>query len=126
MAKVWTENEVLDLMEKKFGDLPLSKAREKAECWVIDHDGILPNENIEATKKAIKEATKGAKTDKPKKERKPKEKDAEKVAFIAKLAEILANEVENVEIANEQKEITFKIGENDYSLSLIKHRPPKD
>lgn len=126
MAKIWTENEILDLMEKKFGDLPLSKARVKAECWVIDHDGILPDENIGEVKKAIKEATKGAKSDKPKAERKPKAKDEEKVNFIAKLAEILANEVENVEILNEQKEIGFKIGENDYSLSLIKHRKPKN
>lgn len=125
MSKVYTEEEILEIMENKFGDLPLSVAREKAECWVIDHNGWLPNENQAEVKKAIKEATKGAKEDKPKKERKPKEKDVEKVAFIEKLAKILENEVENVKIANEQKEITFTIGENEYSISLIKHRPPK-
>lgn len=54
--------------------------------------------------------------------------DAEKVKII----EILANHLkevemnfENVMIANPQKEITFKIGGAEYSISLIKHRPPK-
>ena len=55
--------------------------------------------------------------------------DAEKVKII----EILANHLkevkevsfENVTIANPQKEITFKIGGAEYSISLIKHRPPK-
>ena len=56
---------------------------------------------------------------------KPKKKDDEKEDFIAKLAEMLGNVVENVEIANPNREICFKIGENEYSLTLTKHRKPK-
>ena len=56
---------------------------------------------------------------------KPKKKDDEKEDFIAKLAEILPKLVENVEIANPNREICFKIGENEYSLTLTKHRKPK-
>lgn len=124
--KVWSEEEIENLMEEKFGDLPLSQAREKAECWVIDHDGWLPDENQEEFKKALKEATKGAKsTESTPKARKSREKDTEKVDFISNLAKILEDLVTDVQIANVQKEITFKIGENEYSLSLIKHRKPK-
>ena len=56
---------------------------------------------------------------------KPKKKDDEKEDFITKLAEMLQNLVENVEIANPNREICFKIGENEYSLTLTKHRKPK-
>ena len=56
---------------------------------------------------------------------KPKKKDDEKEDFITKLAEMLGNVVENVEIANPNREICFKIGENEYSLTLTKHRKPK-
>ena len=55
----------------------------------------------------------------------PKKKDDDKEDFIAKLAEMLPKLVENVEIANPNREICFKIGENEYSLTLTKHRKPK-
>ena len=55
----------------------------------------------------------------------PKKKDDEKEDFIAKLAEMLPKLVENVEIANPNREICFKVGENEYSLTLTKHRKPK-
>ena len=45
--------------------------------------------------------------------------------FITKLAEMLQNLVENVQITNPNREICFKIGENEYSLPLTKHRKPK-
>ena len=56
---------------------------------------------------------------------KNKKKDDEKEDFIAKLAEYLPNLVENVQIVNVNREISFKIGENEYSLTLTKHRKPK-
>lgn len=125
--KQYTEEMVLEVMEKEFGDEPISKARELAECWIIDHNGLLPNETKESIKAQIKGATKGITSEeKEKKKRAPREKDEEKVAFISKLAELLAQSgVENVEIANVQKEITFLLNGNEYSISLIKHRPPK-
>lgn len=33
--------------------------------------------------------------------------------------------IEFVSVVNNQKEITFSIGENDYSLTLTKHRKKK-
>ena len=66
-------------------------------------------------------------------ERKPNE---EKRALIAAIAscledfhrndeEDLVSHVDLVEIANVEREITFKIGENAYSLTLTLHRKPK-
>lgn len=119
--KYWTEEEVVNLANKEFdGD------REKAEFWIIDHDGWLPDEDKEQIKKTIKQVNKGAKSDKPRSERKPKDKDSEKVDFIAKLAPMIEELAENVQIVNVQKEITFNIGNNSYSISLIKHRPSKN
>lgn len=57
---------------------------------------------------------------------KSKKKDDEKEDFIAKLAEMVQNVAENVQIVNANREISFKIGENDYSLTLTKHRKPKN
>jgi hypothetical protein len=39
--------------------------------------------------------------------------------------EDLVSHVDLVEIANVEREITFKIGENAYSLTLTLHRKPK-
>lgn len=119
--KVWTEKEVVDLAFEKFNG-----NREKAELWIIDHDGWLPDENKEEIKASIKEATKGAKSsEKSKREYKPREKDAEKVEIIKNLDSFLEKCYNNVVVTNEQKEIAFTIGDNEYSISLIKHRKPK-
>ena len=62
---------------------------------------------------------------KPRKKREVK-KDPTKVEFIKFLENLLlTNNVTDVKIVNEQKEIAFTIGTDNYSLSLIKHRPPK-
>ena len=37
----------------------------------------------------------------------------------------LNGKIDNVAIVNPQKEITFTIGADCYSLNLVKHRPPK-
>lgn len=64
-------------------------------------------------------------------EKKPRKKrevklDETKVNFIHYLEEwLLTTNVENVTIVNEQKEISFNIKGENYSLSLIKHRPKK-
>lgn len=79
---------------------------------------------MEIKAKGIKDYTQ-AEEKKPHKKREVK-KDPEKVAFINFLEYLLlTNDVKNVKIVNEQKEIAFTIGTNNYSLSLIKHRPPK-
>jgi hypothetical protein len=49
-----------------------------------------------------------------------------KSSIITQIHEFLASiEVENPEITNKEREITFKIGENSYSLTLIQHRNKK-
>lgn len=64
-------------------------------------------------------------------EKKPRKKrevklDPTKVTFIHYLEEwLLTTDVENVTITNEQKEVSFDIKGENYSLSLIKHRKPK-
>ncbi len=58
-----------------------------------------------------------------KRERKP---DDEKQEIIAKIAGFLS-EIDgfDVEIIKNEREISLLVGENDYSITLTKHRPPK-
>lgn len=60
--------------------------------------------------------------------------DIEKVAILESIAHQLSRfvnpfengqDIEDVQIKNKQKEITFRIGENRYSLILTKHRNEK-
>ena len=53
---------------------------------------------------------------------KNRKKDEEKVEIVQKIADFLTDIVENTEIVNEGQKISFKIGENSYSLTLTKHR----
>lgn len=49
-----------------------------------------------------------------------------KSAIIAELANFLAeNGYELVEITNKERQIAFKVGENDYELTLVQKRKPK-
>lgn len=113
----------------------LDISREEAiEMWNDDHDidaGKAKDFDLDPAKqKVVKEMTKAggkarAKETKPR-ERKPNE---EKREIIQKIADFLGNFGEDcaktVKIANIEREITFKIGENDYSLVLTLHRKPK-
>lgn len=79
-------------------------------------------------KKAIKDATKTGtrKTTVYKFDTKSKPKDNEKVEIVKKLFEFCETFVQNAEIKNEGREITFNFGENsEYSLVLTKHRAKK-
>ena len=113
----------------------LDLTREEAiEMWMDDHDldqGKAKDFDLDPeTQKIVKEMTKAggkarAKETKPR-ERKPND---EKRTIIQDLNGFLVNNCQNyinsVEIANIEREITFKIGENDYSLVLTLHRKPK-
>lgn len=58
-------------------------------------------------------------------DKKTKKVDTEKENFVQNLAEMLENaveSVENVEIVNKNRQISFHIGQNHYSLTLTKHR----
>ena len=113
----------------------LDLTREEAiEMWMDDHDidqGKAKDFDLDPEKqKVVKEMTKAggkarAKETKPR-ERKPND---EKRTIIQDLNGFLVNNcqdyINSVEIANIEREITFKIGENDYSLVLTLHRKPK-
>ena len=113
----------------------LDLTREEAiEMWMDDHDidqGKAKDFDLDPEKqKVVKEMTKAggkarAKETKPR-ERKPNE---EKRTIIQDLNDFLVNSCQDyinlVEIVNVEREITFKIGENAYSLTLTCHRKPK-
>lgn len=116
----------------------LDITREEAiEMWNDDHDidaGKAKDFDLDPAKqKVVKEMTKAggkarAKETKPR-ERKPNEEKREiiqKIAdFFGKNANFGENCPETVKITNIEREIAFKIGENDYSLVLTLHRKPK-
>ena len=62
------------------------------------------------------------------KEKKRKENPT-KAGIIAELAKFLeensGNACENVEITNKERQIAFKIGENDFELTLVQKRAKK-
>ena len=113
----------------------LDLTREEAiEMWMDDQDidqGKAKDFDLDPEKqKVVKEMTKAggkarAKETKPR-ERKPND---EKRTIIQDLNGFLVNNCQNyinsVEIVNVEREITFKIGENAYSLTLTCHRKPK-
>ena len=80
----------------------------------------------EEEKQAMKYANTGTrKTSEAKTERKRKENPT-KGAVITEIAKFLAeNGYEMVNVTNPERQITFKIGENDYELTLVQKRKPK-
>lgn len=116
----------------------LEISREEAlEVWMDDHDidaGKVKPFDLDPGKQAVvKELTKGKRkpTDfsldgKPKRERK---QDEEKRLIITELWHFFVTNAqigaENAETVNPEREISFKIGENCYSVTLTRHRSPK-
>jgi hypothetical protein len=91
-----------------------------------DGEPVTLEEALEMAQMEVKAKTSGA--DKvsvgaaPKKERKPRPLDAEKVEIIKKFYDfILTNLDESATIINEQREVAF----GEYSIQLIKHRAKK-
>ena len=126
------ENRVEEIMRL------LKCSREEAESVIKDDEAIdkgvklfeLTDEQKANVKKMTKAGTR--ETKKPfVPDLKPRErkKNATKSAIIAALAKFLTeNEeilVENLQILNEEKLISFSIGENTYELDLKQKRKPK-
>ena len=61
---------------------------------------------------------------------KTRKENPTKASIIAELAKFLTENSENacemVEITNKERQIAFKIGENDYELTLVQKRKPKN
>lgn len=107
----------------------LSMKELKAEVGE-EHWAVIKEMTKTGERKTTKKAAKPNETDKKsptvyKFDTKTKKKDDEKEDFIVKLAEFLPKLAENVKIVNANREISFTIGENSYSLTLTKHRKAK-
>ena len=99
----------------------------------IDH-GIAKDFDLSAEK--LKEANKYSKTGTRKAptaykfEKRQRKENPTKRSIIAELATFLRenseNACENVEITNIERMIAFHVGENDYELTLIQKRKPKN
>lgn len=116
------------LIEQYMKSLGISR-EEALQLWEDDQNDFIGEQGEEMTKKAKEVKRYEQATEK--KNRKPKERkiDEEKVEIINFIYTEMLNsghiDFEEVIVKNEQKEIIFHIGENEYSLTLIKHRPPK-
>lgn len=118
--------------EKRIAQLmkSLDCSREEAIQVIMDDDAIDHGEKLfelsAEQKKAAKKMTNSdthKKSGTVKRERKP---DEEKQEIIAQIADFLSKiEGFDVEIIKNEREISLLVGENDYSITLTKHRPPK-
>ena len=107
-------------------------SREEAEQIIADDKAIDRGERMafdlskEEEKQAMKYANTGTrKTSETKTERKRKENPT-KAGVITEIAKFLAeNGYEMVNVTNAERQIAFKIGENDYELTLVQKRKPK-
>lgn len=105
----------------------LGISREEAEqLWEDDQNDFIGEEGEEITRKA-KEIKRYEKGDKPKEKKKREIKlDEDKVKIINFLERMMIDsDALNVFVKNPQKEITFQYNGCEYSLNLVKHRPPK-
>lgn len=101
--------------------------------WLIDHGERVDFDlDKEAEKKAIKEAHKGEgrKPTVYKFEQRKRKENPTKASIIAEIATFLEkdseNACENVIITNKERQIAFRIGENDYEFTLVQKRKPKN
>ena len=113
--------------------------REFAEASFIEDTMDTDPEALKEMEKQAKENTKHrahkapanySLDGKPKRPRKPNEEKREIINYLShslgECDKFDENFAENVQIVNPEREITFKIGEKCYSLTLTLHRPPKN
>ena len=121
-------------IENYMKSLQISRA-EAEQLYEDDKEDFIGEEGEEMTKKA-KEVRRYEKADKPKSKKKREVKlDEMKIEIIKFLENAMDGrhrwieedewDFENVIVKNPQKEITFIVNGCEYSLNLIKHRPPK-
>lgn len=125
------EQEIKNYMEK----LEISK-EEAEQLWKDDHDDVVTPEMAEMEKKA-KQIKRYEKSDAPRKKavRKVKEDPIKReiISTVANNLDRCCFDVpgdENalmyphlIHVLKPEREITFKVGEDSYSLVLTKHRP---
>lgn len=80
----------------------------------------------EEEKAAKKYANVGEKTVKTPRKAPVRKENTTKSAIIAEISAFLSEKgYEMVEITNKERQIAFKVGENDYELTLVQKRKPK-
>lgn len=109
----------------------LQCTREEAEQIIADDKAIDRGERMsfdldpQAEKQAKKYANTGTRKV-TKTERKRKENPT-KATIISEIAQFLTeNGYEMVEITNTERQIALKVGENDYEITLVQKRKPKN
>lgn len=109
----------------------LGLTREQAEqLWEDDNSDFVSEEMAEMERKA-KANRRYAQSGKPRAKAKQEPKiDQEKANIIDFICGCMLNnthimQLDDIEVVNPQREITFRVGENEYSLVLTKHRPKK-
>lgn len=115
-------------IEKLMSSLELSE-KDAINLWLCDNNLEEDEEQTELDEKASKvRIDKDIIQKKPKKERKKPEKkvsDAKKELFNEILSDLEDVYKENVEVLNENKLISVRIGEKLFKIDVIETRPPK-
>ena len=115
-------------IEKLMSSLELSE-KDAIDLWLCDNNLEEDEEQIELDEKASKvRIDKDIVQKKPKKERKKPEKkvsDAKKELFSEILSDLEDVYKGNVEVLNENKLISVRIGEKLFKIDVIETRPPK-
>lgn len=111
-------------IEKYMKSLGISK-EEAEQLWEDDQEDFIGEEGEEMTKKA-KEIKRYEKADKPKGERKPKERkvDLDKKMLLELCLQGLGSTIQESQVKTET-EISFSYGGEQYTLKLTKHRKKK-
>ena len=110
----------------------LKISEEEAIQLVADDKAIDRGERMsfdlskEQEKQAKKYANVGEKTKKTERKAPVRKENATKSGIIAEISAFLTEKgYEMVEITNKERQIAFKIGENDYELTLVQKRKAK-
>ena len=107
-----TREEAIEIIE-------CDKAIDKGERVYFDLDK-------DAEKQAKKWANVGEKTKKTERKAPVRKENTTKSGIITEISAFLTEKgYEMVEITNKERQIAFKIGENDYELTLVQKRKPK-
>lgn len=98
-----------------------------ADDKAIDRGERMPFDlSKEEEKQAKKYANVGEKTVKTARKAPIRKENATKSQIIAEISAFLSEKgYEMVEITNKERQIAFKVGENDYELTLVQKRKPK-
>ena len=92
--------------------------------WLEDEEYLINDEQEELVAETKKYKVKADRdVNKPKAKREVvKKEDPEKTMVISEIAKLFPNFAQDIVIENDTKLITFRIGDNEYKLDLIKKR----